>query len=123
MNSDNNYSIHLDNKYGYLKVIDIPGLIDSCRDKWFNQTLCQVNDCVVRLGIVEGEFHWHVHNREDEMFFVLEGQLLIDLEGKTVTLDPQCGFTVPRGIKHRTRAPRRTVMLMVEGIDVKPTGD
>lgn len=123
MDAEKKYSIHLDNKYGYLKVIDVPGLIDCCSDKWFNQTLCQVNSCVVRLGIIEGEFHWHVHNHEDEMFFVLEGQLLLDLEGQTVTLGPRCGFTVPRGIKHRTRSPGRTVMLMVEGLDVTPTGD
>jgi len=123
MDSEKKYSIHLDNKYGYLKVIDVPDLIDSCQDKWFNQTLCQVNDCVVRLGIIEGEFHWHKHDREDEMFFVLDGQLMIDLDGETITLDPRCGYTVPRGITHRTRAPKRTVMLMVEGIDITPTGD
>lgn len=123
MDYDKKYSIHLDNRYGYLKLIDVPFLVDSCREKWFNQTLCQVNNCVVRLGIIEGEFHWHVHNLEDEMFFVLEGQLMIDLEEETVTLNPHCGYTVPRGIKHRTRAPRRTVMLMMEGSNVNPTGD
>ena len=78
---------------------------------------------MVRLGVIEGEFHWHHHDEEDEFFFVLEGQLLIDLEGETVTLQPSQGYTVPRGVRHRTRAPRRTVMLMVEAASVTPTGD
>jgi mannose-6-phosphate isomerase-like protein (cupin superfamily) len=82
-----------------------------------------VNDSVVRLGVVQGEFHWHKHDNEDEFFYVVEGKFLIDLEGRTVELVPQQGFTVPRGIMHRTRAPVRTVILMVEGRTVTPTGD
>ena len=120
---ENKYSINLGGEIGFLKLIDIPKLVDACTEKWFNQTLCHVNDCIVRLGIVEGEFHWHQHDNEDELFIVLEGQLLVDLENETITLDPHCAFTLPRGVKHRTRAPKRTVMLMVEGSGVKPTGD
>jgi len=87
------------------------------------QTLCQVNDCVVRLGVVQGEFHWHKHDEEDEFFFVLQGKFLIDLEDKTITLEPHHGYAIPRGIVHRTRAPERTVILMMEGSSVEPTGD
>ncbi|UCD63622.1 MAG: cupin domain-containing protein [Candidatus Zixiibacteriota bacterium] len=124
MDSRPKYSINLDSKYGFLKLIDIPRLVDSCGEKWFNQTLCRVNDCVVRIGIVEGEFHWHKHDDEDEFFLVLEGQLILDVEGKdSVTLEPHCAYTVPKGVKHRPRAPVRTVMLMVEGSGVNPTGD
>ena len=121
--SPEDYSINLDEKYGFLKLIDIARMVAACQEKWFNQTLCRVNDCVVRLGIVQGEFHWHVHDKEDEMFLVLEGQLLVDLENETITVDPHCGYTVPKGIRHRTRAPKRTVMLMIEGSGVRPTGD
>lgn len=124
MKSRPRYSINLDSKFGFLKLIDIPGLVESCTEKWFNQTLCQVNDCVVRIGIVEGEFHWHKHDNEDEFFLVLEGLLHLDIEGQdSVTLRPHCGYTVPKGVKHRPRAPERTVMLMVEGSGVSPTGD
>jgi mannose-6-phosphate isomerase-like protein (cupin superfamily) len=123
MEDNPEYIFNLDAKYGPLEMIDVPGLIAACKEQWFNQTLSRVNDCVVRLGIVQGEFHWHKHDKEDEFFFVLEGQLEIDLEGETVSLVPHQGYTVPRGVQHRTRAPARTAMLMVEGMSVKPTGD
>jgi mannose-6-phosphate isomerase-like protein (cupin superfamily) len=117
------YDLHLDDKYGHLKLIDIPAEV-AAHEPWFNQTLTTVNDAVVRLGILEGEFHWHKHDDQDEFFLVLDGQLLIDVEGSaTVTLDRHQGYTVPKGIVHRTRAPRRTVVVMVESAGVRPTGD
>jgi mannose-6-phosphate isomerase-like protein (cupin superfamily) len=117
------YDINLNIMHGFLQLIDVPGLVNECKKKWFNQTLCRVNDCVVRLGIFHGEFHWHKHDMEDEFFFVLQGKLLIDLEKKTITLKKHRGFTVPRKILHRTRAPGKTVVLMVEAATVKPVGD
>jgi len=123
VNEPRNYSINLESKFGFLELIDVPGLAAACTEQWYNQTLCQVNDCVVRLGILHGEFHWHKHDQEDEFFFVLAGRLLIDLEDKTITLEPHQGFTIPRGVIHCTRAPERSVILMVEAGSVKPTGD
>jgi mannose-6-phosphate isomerase-like protein (cupin superfamily) len=117
------YSIHTDVKFGPLERFDIGTLSRSRPDPWWNQTLCRVNDSVVRLGVFEGEFHWHKHDLEDECFYVIEGRLLLDLEGLTVELLPQQGVVVPRGILHRTRAPKRTVVLMVEAATVTPTGD
>ena len=117
------YDIHLDDKYGALQLIDIPAEI-AAHEPWFNQTLTTVNDAVVRLGVIHGDFHWHKHDDQDEFFVVLEGQLLIDLEDReTVVLDPHQGYTVPRGVVHRTRAPVRTAILMVESAGVEPTGD
>jgi mannose-6-phosphate isomerase-like protein (cupin superfamily) len=120
---ETNYSIHLDVRFSPLELIDVQALVDACKEDWYNQTLTQVNDCVVRLGILHGEFHWHKHDKEDEFFYVIEGRLEIDLEGKTVELLPRQGFTIPRGVVHRTRAPERTVLLMFEGAGVVPTGD
>jgi mannose-6-phosphate isomerase-like protein (cupin superfamily) len=117
------YATHLDIRYPPLEVVDAPALIAANTDRWYNQTLCRVNDSVVRLGVIEGEYHWHKHDDEDEFFFVVDGKLLIDLEGRTVELAPQQGFVVPKGIVHRTRAPQRTVILMVEGAGIVPTGD
>jgi mannose-6-phosphate isomerase-like protein (cupin superfamily) len=117
------YSIHTDVRFKPLELIDVPSIVAACREVWFNQTLCRVNDCVVRLGILKGEFHWHQHQLEDEFFFVIDGRLMIDLAGKTVELGPRQGFTVPRGVEHRTRAPQGVVVLMVEGGEVVPTGD
>jgi len=118
-----NYVTKLDVKFDHLEKMDIPEMVKACKDKWFNQTLTKVNDSVVRLGIVEGEYHWHKHDNDDEFFFVLEGQLLIDLEDKTIDLNPGQGVTIPKGVMHRPRAPKKTVMLMVETSEIQPTGD
>jgi dTDP-4-dehydrorhamnose 3,5-epimerase-like enzyme len=119
---ETSYTIQLDTRFGPLELIDVQQLADA-QAPWFNQTLCKVNDSVIRLGVIEGEFHWHKHTAEDEFFLCLEGRLLIDLEGRTVELAPHQGFTIPKGVMHRTRAPQRTVILMVEGAGVVPTGD
>jgi mannose-6-phosphate isomerase-like protein (cupin superfamily) len=123
MNGEKDYNINLDVKFGGLELIDVPGLVAAAKTEWSNRTLCKVKDSVVRLGVLHGEFHWHKHDREDEFFFVLSGELLVDLEGKTVKLALHQGFTVPKGVVHRTRAPERTAVLMVEQASVKPTGD
>ena len=117
------YSIHSDVKYGPLEVVDVGRLADECAERWWNQTLCRVDDGVVRLGVLQGEFHRHKHDREDEFFYVVEGKLLIDLEGRTLELGPRQGLVVPKGVPHRPRAPERTVVLMFEAATVAPTGD
>ena len=116
------YETRLNIQHPSLELIDVQELVDACTHPWYNQTLCQVNDSVVRLGIVEGEYHWHSHTDEDEFFYVVEGRFLIDLEDRTVELLPRQGFVVPRGVRHRPRAPERTVILMVEGAGIVPTG-
>jgi mannose-6-phosphate isomerase-like protein (cupin superfamily) len=117
------YETRLNILHQPLEVIDLKALADACEFKWFNQTLCKVNDSVVRVGVVEGEYHWHKHDEDDEFFYVVEGTLLIDLEGRTVELAAGQGFVVPRGIVHRTRAVQRTVILMVENAGIIPTGN
>jgi mannose-6-phosphate isomerase-like protein (cupin superfamily) len=121
------YDIHMDVKYAPLEVIDAGKLADDCAQPWWNQSLCRVNESVARIGVFHGEFHWHHHDVEDELFFVLEGQLLLDIRDergeRTHVLDPRQGMVVPKGVVHRTRAPSRTVVLMVEPATVVPTGD
>ena len=123
MDDDAKYSISLDVKFGPQEVVDIPAVIEASTKKWQNVSLCEVNDCVVRLGVIHGEFHWHKHDVEDEFFYVIDGRLLIDIGDDVHTLNPGQGFLVPSGVVHRTRAPTRTSILMVEGKGVKPTGD
>jgi mannose-6-phosphate isomerase-like protein (cupin superfamily) len=123
MTEKTNYNINLDVRFLHQQLIDVPSIVAACTEKWFNQTLTQVNGSVVRIGIVEGEFHWHKHDNDDEFFFVLEGKLLIDLEDKTIELGPMQGTTITKGVMHRPRAPLKTVMLMVETSEIAPTGD
>ena len=117
------YDTHLDVKFEPLHTIDVPALVAAVTHPWWNQTLCRVNDSVVRLGVVQGEYHWHKHDDLDEFFYVVDGKFLIDLEDRTVELSEGQGFVVPKGVVHRTRAPRRAVILMVEGTGIVPTGD
>ena len=123
MASEFPYSINYEVAYGFLKLIDIEKISFEVTQEWFNQTLCEVNDSVIRLGVIRGEFHWHKHDKEDEFFYVVDGTLYIDLEDRVVELKPRQGFSVPRGMLHRTRAPERTTILMVEPRSVVATGD
>ncbi|HEV7839664.1 MAG TPA: cupin domain-containing protein [Gemmatimonadaceae bacterium] len=119
------YATHLDIRYPALEVIDVQQIADAVTDRWYNQTLCKVNDSVVRVGVMQGEYHWHKHDDLDEFFYVVDGTFLIDLEepGGTVELTPRQGFVVPKGVVHRTRALERAIILMVEGAGIVPTGD
>jgi mannose-6-phosphate isomerase-like protein (cupin superfamily) len=117
------YETRLNTLHEALETIDVKQLVNDCKYQWYNQTLCRVNDSVVRLGVVQGEYHWHKHDDDDEFFYVVSGQFIIDLEDRTVTLESQQGLVVPKGIMHRTRAPQRTVILMVETAAIQPTGD
>jgi mannose-6-phosphate isomerase-like protein (cupin superfamily) len=124
------YATHLDVLYPPLTHIDLDPVIEAVRDQWWNQTLCKVNDSVVRMGVMQGEYHWHKHDNDDEFFYVVDGRFLIDLEpadddtpGRVIELTPRQGFVVPKGVVHRTRAPERSVILMVENAGIIPTGD
>ncbi|MBA2743342.1 MAG: cupin domain-containing protein [Chthoniobacterales bacterium] len=116
------YNTRLDILHGPLELIDIAGLVNACQDQWYNQTLCRVDESVVRLGVVHGEYHWHKHDGEDEFFYVVSGRFIIDLEERSVELRAGNGFVVPKGVMHRPRAPERTVILMVERAGIVPTG-
>lgn len=122
MQKEYNYNQRMDIKYKHLEKIDVNEIVNECKDKWFNQTLTKVNESVIRIGIVEGEYHWHKHDEEDEFFFVLSGKLIIELENKTIELNPNEGVTITKGIIHKPFAPIKTVMLMVETDTIDPIG-
>jgi mannose-6-phosphate isomerase-like protein (cupin superfamily) len=117
------YATFLNVLYPSLSLVDVPSLVAASPDRWYNQTLCKVNDSVVRLGVLQGEYHWHKHDNDDEFFFVLQGRFIVDLEDRSVELRPLQGFVVPKGVIHRTRAPERAIILMVETAAIIPTGD
>jgi len=117
------YATFLNVLYPALSLVDVPSLAAASTDRWYNQTLCKVNDSVVRLGVLQGEYHWHKHDKDDEFFFVLQGRFIVDLEDRIVELHPLQGFVVPKGVIHRTRAPERAIILMVETAAIVPTVD
>lgn len=123
MGKDFPYDTRLNVLYDHLQLIDLPNVIGAVTHPWFNQTLCRVNESVVRLGVVKGEYHWHKHDDLDEFFYCVDGKFIIELEDRTVELAPMQGIVIPRGVMHRPRAPERTIILMVEGAGIVPTGD
>jgi len=117
------YETRLDVLHGPLELVDVKALAAACTHPWFNQTLCRVNGSVVRVGVVQGEYHWHKHDDLDEFFFVLDGRFLIDTDSRTIELGPRQGVVIPKGVRHRPRAPEKTTLIMVEGEGIVPTGD
>lgn len=117
------YATFLNVLFPQLEKVDVPALVGRVKDQWYNQTLCQVNGSVVRLGVMQGEYHWHKHDDDDEFFFCLEGEFFVDLQDRSVALAPWQGFVVPKGVVHRTRAPQRCVIIMVENAGIIPTGN
>ncbi len=123
MPSDIQYTTILEPRFGALELMDIPAIAADVSDPWYNETLCRVNEAVVRLGVVKGEYHWHKHDNEDEFFYVVEGELTVELEDRRIGLGPGQAITVPKGLQHRPIAPQRTIVLLVERAGVQPTGD
>ena len=117
------YATKLDIKFDPLTTIDVNQLAKAVTDQWYNQTLCKVNDSVVRLGVLQGEYHWHKHDNDDEFFFVLSGKFIVELEERSFELLPGQGLVVPKGVRHCTRSPERSIILMFETAAIVPTGD
>lgn len=121
---ENPWGTFVDVRFGPLERFDVNELAAANNRPWYNQTLSRVNDCVMRVGVIRGDYPWHRHDDEDELFYVVDGGLELDVEGRdAIPLAPGQGVVVPRGVRHRPRAARRTTILMVEGAGVVPTGD
>ena len=118
-----NYKMQMDVKYDYLEKINVPEIVKNCTDKWFNQSLCNVNSSVFRLGIFEGEYHLHKHDHDDEVFFVIEGSIILETEKGNFELGQYEGVCVPKGVMHRPIAMNKAVVLMIENIGIDPIGN
>ena len=118
-----NYKMQMDVKYDYLEKINVPEIVKNCKDKWFKQSLCNVNSSVFRLGIFEGEYHLHKHDHDDEVFFVIEGSIILETEKGNFELGQYEGVCVPKGVMHRPIAKNKAVVLMIENIGIDPIGN
>ncbi|GAB3420187.1 cupin domain-containing protein [Flindersiella endophytica] len=118
------YDVRMEPRFEAGELIDLRPLVEANTARWYNETLCQVKDSLVRLGVLEGEYHWHKHDNEDEFFYVVEGVLRIELEAEPpVELQPRQAYVVPKGVLHRPIAVERVIVLMIEQAGVRPTGD
>jgi mannose-6-phosphate isomerase-like protein (cupin superfamily) len=97
-----------------LEVVDVQALVAGHAEAGGEKAPCRVNDSVIAFGMADKVFEWHKHDAEDKFFYVVEGRFRIDLEDRTVELTSKQGFTVPKGVMHRTRAAvENTVMLTI----------
>jgi mannose-6-phosphate isomerase-like protein (cupin superfamily) len=118
------YAINYQPLFRTLQLMDVQHLIDVVDEPWYNQTLIQVGDVLVRLGVMQGEFHWHKHDEQDEFFYLVQGEFHIELVGAdTVVLKPNQAFSVPAGMLHRPVVPTRSAVIMIEKAGIVPTGD
>jgi mannose-6-phosphate isomerase-like protein (cupin superfamily) len=119
------YGIHLEPLFSTLELMDVHKVAEAADHPWYNQTMVQVGDVLVRLGVFQpGEFHWHRHEDQDEFFMVIDGVIRIELEARDpVELRPLQAFSVPAGMLHRPVAPTVSTVLMIEKAGVIPTGD
>ena len=92
-------------------------------DHWSPKIIAQVNDFHIRAVKVEGEFVWHKHDDTDELFFVVDGSLTIELRGGAVTLNAGELYVVPKGVEHRPVAQHECQVLLIEPAETVNTGD
>lgn len=83
----------------------------------------KLNGQQIILAKLKGEFVFHKHDDQDELFMVIKGQLLLELEDETVVINPGEFYTVPRGVKHKPTAKEETHLLLFEPLETKHTGD
>ncbi len=121
--SQQDYAIHYQPLFTTLQRMDVQAFIEQATDPWYNQTLIQVGEVLVRLGMMQG-CSTGTNDEQDEFFFVLDGLFRIELEGaETVELGPRQAFSVPAGMMHRPVVPVRSAVLRIEKAGVVATGD
>lgn len=108
-----------------MKIVkdSVLNLTKNISDDWKNFVVGNINDHVVRLSVLQKDFHWHIHEKSDEFFYVIEGKLFVDFEDHTEEILPGELITVPKKIKHRTRSNERTILLCFEHRDNDVKGD
>lgn len=102
---------------GQLQTINLSTLHQAITDQYTNVVVSTMNENCLRLAVMTGEYRWHRHPTSDELFLVLEGELIIDFQDReSVALTPYSIYTIPAGVAHRTRTAQRTVNLCFEQV-------
>lgn len=106
-----------------MNPVNVDAMLARFAEHWSPKKIAQINDYDVRIVKVQGEFTWHRHHDTDEFFFVLAGELTIQMRDRDVVLGPRELFVVPRGAEHCPRADIETAVLLLEPAHVVNTGD
>jgi len=107
---------------GIMNAINLEEKFASFTDQWSPKLVGQVNDMMVKLVRIEGEFLWHSHDTEDEMFFVMDGGLVMRFRDRDVTVGPGEFIIVPHGVEHMPVAAAETRIMLIEPASTLNTG-
>lgn len=103
--------------------VNLAEKLSQFTDRWHPRIIADVNDHQVKLAKVQGEFVWHRHADEDEMFLVIHGELTIELRDGAVTLGPGEMVVIPKGVEHRPVALEEVHLMLFEPRVTRHTGD
>lgn len=106
-----------------MQAINVRAQLSEIHDHWRPRIVAELNGQVVRLVKVLGEFVWHHHEHEDELFFVVEGALRMEFRDRTVTLEAGEMLVVPRGVEHRPVAESEVLLMLFEPAETRNTGN
>ena len=106
-----------------MDVVNLKEKLSQVPEHWSPRIVAELNDYHFKVARIEGEFVWHSHPETDEAFLVVDGELQLDMRGRTVHLGPGELFVVPRGVEHRPRAEAECQILMIEPAGTLNTGD
>lgn len=106
-----------------MNVIDVRGKFERFSDQWAPKIIAQLNDYHFKLARIEGEFVWHSHPETDELFYVVEGSMVLQLRDREVSLEKGQMFVVPRAVEHKPYADQECLIMLVEPAGTVNTGD
>ena len=104
-------------------MVDLAAKLASFDETWAPRIVAELNGQYVKVAKLEGEYVWHSHAEQDELFWVLEGRLRLELRERTIELGPGQLFVVPRGVEHRPVAPERVEVVLFEPLATRSSGE
>ncbi len=106
-----------------MNVVNLQQKFSLFSDHWHPRIIGELNGQLVKIAKIQGEFIWHSHANEDELFMVIEGQMWIDFRDKTVALNPGELIVVPGGVEHRPRTEGEVKIMLFEPASTLHTGE
>ena len=106
-----------------IPVQDLEASFDQVTEHWSPKVIGRVNDQYIKIAKVLGEFVWHKHDDEDELFYIVKGRLRIEYEAHTALLEAGQFTIVPKAVMHRPVAPEECWLVLIEPVATKHTGD
>ena len=106
-----------------MKSINIENKLSLFNDKWSPKIIAELNGQQVKLAKIQGEFIWHSHEHEDELFYILKGTLIMEFRDKSITLNKGDMLVIPAGVEHKPIAKEEVHVMLFEPTNTKHTGE